>query len=135
LTFTASNDRGTVNQGDILGAGGPVLLRVQSNAPPGFTTIVSDGTRALAMARDAQDLTVHGPPGAGVFWAAIVSTVGRPPVMWVRSNPIYVRAPVDPSPPQAPAEPTIKRSLRGGADPAPRLELSKATARIDAADS
>src|SRR6185503_2611469 len=41
--FTATNSLGTVHEGDELGAGGPVMLRVRSNAPPEFTTIVHEG--------------------------------------------------------------------------------------------
>src|SRR4029077_9839193 len=41
--FTAANERGTVHEGDELGVGGPVTLRVRSNAPAGFTTVIRDG--------------------------------------------------------------------------------------------
>lgn len=131
FSFSASNDHGAVNQGDILGAGGPVLLRVQSNAPPGFATIVSDGTRVLSMARDTQDLTVHGPAGPGVFWAAIVSATGTPPIMWIRSNPIYVRAPAEIVVPPAPPDPAATHTLVGPGAAAARLELSKAQGAIE----
>jgi hypothetical protein len=129
FTFTAANDLGTVNQGNILGAGGPIALHVQSNAPPGFATIVSDGTRVLSMVRDAQDLTVHAPAGPGVFWAAIVSNTGSPPVTWIRSNAIYVREPVETLLPD-PYIVTLTRALVDPAKPA-RLELSKASGSID----
>lgn len=90
--FTATNARATVSAGDEITSGGPVSLRVRSNAPASFTIVVRDGSRAIATARDAPDLTVHGPDGPGVYWVEILST-GRPwPVTWLRSNPIYVRA-------------------------------------------
>src|SRR5437870_9593738 len=38
--FTATNDRATVHEGDELGAGEPITLRVHSNAPSAFTTTV-----------------------------------------------------------------------------------------------
>ena len=47
--FTATNQRGTAHQGDELGVGGPVSLRVRSNAPPGFTTIVWRGAEMLTV--------------------------------------------------------------------------------------
>src|SRR5262249_20185985 len=53
--FTATNSHGTVHEGDELGAGGGVLLRVQSNAPPAFTTVVYQDDRVIATARDTQD--------------------------------------------------------------------------------
>src|ERR1700681_298150 len=40
FVFTATNMRGTVQQGDELGIGGPVSLHVRSNAPSGFTIII-----------------------------------------------------------------------------------------------
>jgi hypothetical protein len=89
--FTATNARGTVQQGEETTAAGPVLLHVRSNAPAAFTTVVHEGTRTLASNRDAQDLTVHASNRPGVYWVEILST-GRPhPTTWVRSNAIYVR--------------------------------------------
>jgi hypothetical protein len=89
--FTATNARGTVQQGEEITAAGPVLLHVRSNAPAAFTTVVHEGTRTLASNRDAQDLTVHASNRPGVYWVEILST-GRPhPTTWVRSNAIYVR--------------------------------------------
>ena len=38
--FTATNQQGSVHEGDGLGAGGPLTLRVRSDAPPEFTTTV-----------------------------------------------------------------------------------------------
>jgi len=91
--FMASNERGTVHEGDELAVGGPVTLRVRSNAPAEFTTIVHDGMHALTTVRDPQDLTVHAPDKPAVYWVEIVST-GRPhPITWLYSNPIYVRGP------------------------------------------
>jgi len=92
--LTATNARGTVREGDVLGVGGPgdpVLLRVRSNAPADFTTIVHDGPRILASVRDTQDLVVHAGTGPAVYWTEIVAPGGSPPVTWIRSNPIYVR--------------------------------------------
>src|SRR5262249_45108543 len=41
--FTASNDHGTVREGDELGAGGPITLTVRSNAPAAFSTSIWNG--------------------------------------------------------------------------------------------
>ncbi len=91
--FTATNEHGTVNEGDELGVGGPVTLRVRSNAPSAFTTIIWKGNSVVSADHHEQD--GHG-AGAGrgrrVYWAEIRAT-GRPTaVTWVRSNPIYVRS-------------------------------------------
>ena len=91
--FTATNSRGTVREGDELGPGGPVVLHVRSNAPPEFTTIVHEGTQTLTTVRDAQDITVHGQEKPAVYWVEIISPGSAHPVTWLRSNPIYVRAP------------------------------------------
>ena len=67
------------------------MLRVRSNAPADFTTIVHDGARVLASVPDTQDLVVHAGTGPAVYWTEIVAPGGSPPVTWIRSNPIYVR--------------------------------------------
>ncbi len=102
FSFSASNATGTAAAGDVLAVADGVTLRVQSNAPPGWTTIVHDGAATLSAAADTQDLTVHGPKRPGIFWAEIVSNTGTPPITWIRSNPVYVRAA------RAVSEPTAK---------------------------
>jgi len=90
--FTAANEHGAVNEGDELGVGGPVTLRVRSNAPPGFTAIVYDGMSVLSADRHEQDFSVQAPAGPAVYRVEIRAG-GRPAdVTWVRSNPIYVRS-------------------------------------------
>ena len=112
--FTATNALGTAQAGDVLGAGGAVQLHVRSNAPDGFVTVVHEGTRTISAARDAQDLTGRGPDGPGVYWRKIVSRSGMPPVVWVRSNPIYVRAAEGPVPPQPPPPTGASRAIFDG---------------------
>ncbi len=90
--FTATNQHGTVYEGDELGVGGPVTLRVRSNAPPGFTTTVWSGMTMLSTDHHEQDVTFLAPADPAVYWVEIRAT-GRPTeVTWVRSNPIYVRS-------------------------------------------
>jgi hypothetical protein len=88
--FTASNDRGTVREGDELGASGAVTLRIASNAPPSWTTIVHQGTQTVTSVRDPQDLVVHASAAPAVYWVEIRPDAGRA-VPWLRSNAIYVR--------------------------------------------
>ncbi len=107
--FTASNVRGTAQQGDELRAGGPVTLRVRSNAPPGFTTTVWSGRTILGTDHHEQDFTVEAPAEPAVYWVEIRST-GRPnEVSWIRSNAIYVRG--DEAPP-APQERPLARETQ-----------------------
>lgn len=89
FTFTATNALATVHAGDVISPGGAMTLRVQSNAPADYTTVVHEGTRTLAAVPGTQDLSVHAPDQPGVYWAEIVG----PSLTWVRSNPIYVRGP------------------------------------------
>ena len=91
--FTATNASGSASPGDELIAGGPLLLHVRSNAPVTFTTIVHEGLRAIATGASTPDLTVHAPAAPGVYWVEIMSPSAAAPVTWLRSNPIYVRAP------------------------------------------
>ncbi len=88
--FTATNEHGTVHEGDAISAGGGLQLRVRTNAPASFTTVLHEGMRTLAAQLDAQDWTVHAPEKAAVYWVEIVSA-GAQPITWLRSNPIYVR--------------------------------------------
>jgi hypothetical protein len=104
IEFTATNDRGTVHEGDELGAAGPVLLHVRSNAPPSFTTVVWNSAGILSGDRHEADFTVPAPADPDVYWMTIAADRG-PGLTWVRTNPIYVRGP---SPPAAfPPTPTV----------------------------
>ena len=99
--FTATNEHGTVNEGDELGVGGPVTLRVRSNAPKEFTTLVYGDGRVISSDHHEPDFSIHAADTPAVYWVEIVST-GRPTQMsWIRSNPIYVRSP-EPRPAPAP---------------------------------
>jgi hypothetical protein len=91
--FTASNDLGTVHEGDELGASGPVTLQIASNAPATYTTVVHSGGQTITSVRDPQVLVVHAPADPSVYWVEIVPDHGTPGVPWLRSNPIYVRSP------------------------------------------
>lgn len=89
--FTASNEFGTVHEGDELSAGSGVTLRIRSNAPPRYTTLVHEGPKVIASAKDPQDMTVHEGPQPAVYWVEVVSDGSPAPITWLRSNPIYVR--------------------------------------------
>ena len=88
--FTASNDLGTVREGDELGASGPVTLHIASNAPAAWTTIVHQGMQTITSVRDPQELVVHASAAPAMYWVEIRPEAGRA-VPWLRSNPIYVR--------------------------------------------
>ena len=93
---TATNSLGTVHQGDELGLGGPITLRVRSNAPPSFTTIVWNGGEVVSADHHEQDFTMALPPDPAVYWIEIRPSGRASDTAWVSSNPIYVRAPHDP---------------------------------------
>jgi hypothetical protein len=117
--FTGSNALGTVRGGDVIGVGGGLTLRVESNAAPGFTTIVREGTRTLSTMAGTQDLSVHVPEAssAGVYWAEIADGTRS----WIRSNPIYVRAAVQRDAPPV-ASPAAAQPLFDGTAAGWRLE-------------
>jgi hypothetical protein len=91
--FTATNDHGTVRAGDEISTGGPLTLRVRSNAPPGFTTMIWNGTELVSGDHHEQDVSVQLPEGDGVYRAEIRATGQFPSLPWIVSNPIYVRIP------------------------------------------
>jgi hypothetical protein len=89
--LTATNDHGTVHEGDELGAGGPITLRVRSNAPAAFTTSIWKGAAVLSGDHHESEFTVGTTGEPAVYWVEVRAT-GRPnPLTWIRSNPIYVR--------------------------------------------
>ncbi|HEV8211023.1 MAG TPA: hypothetical protein VGP77_12905 [Vicinamibacterales bacterium] len=102
--FAATNEHGTVNEGDELGVGGPVTLRVRSNAPPTFTATVWAGTAILSGDHHEPDFTVQAPAGPAVYRVEIRTTADPAGLTWIRSNPIYVRSP-EASPTPAPRPP------------------------------
>jgi hypothetical protein len=91
--FSASNEHGTVNEGDELGVGGPVTLRVRSNAPPAFTTIIWKDGGVISADHHEADVRVEVGADPAVYRAEIRSTGQAAPITWARSNPIYVRGP------------------------------------------
>ncbi|HKB12491.1 MAG TPA: hypothetical protein VKD69_17640, partial [Vicinamibacterales bacterium] len=102
--FTASNDRGTVHQGDELGAGSAITLRVRSNAPAGFTTSIWKGAALLSGDHHEQEFSVETTGEPAVYWVEVRATGQPNPLTWIRSNAIYVRAAdAPPGPPARPA--------------------------------
>ena len=102
--FSASNDLGTVHEGDELGASGAVTLQVTSNAPRTYTTVIHQDLKVITSVRDPQMLIVHASAAPAVYWVEIVPDADGPAVPWLRSNPIYVRgaAPAASEPAHAP---------------------------------
>ena len=90
--FTASNEHGTVHEGDELGAGGPITLRVRSNAPNGFTTAIWKGAAVVSAAHHEPEFTVGTTGEPAVYWVEIRATGQPNPLTWIRSNAIYVRS-------------------------------------------
>ncbi len=113
--FAATNDLGTVHEGDELGVSGPVTLHVVSNAPATYTTVVHQGMQTITSVRDPQELVVHASDAPAVYWVEIVPPDGTRGVPWLRSNPIYVRsaAPVAPGMVRPPVTETALLPLDG----------------------
>jgi hypothetical protein len=93
--LTAANGAGMARAGDRLPAGGPVALRVRSNAPASFVTAIWNGTTLLSGGHHEQDFSVTAPGGAGVYRVEIRSPAPLA-APWITSNPIYVGLPASP---------------------------------------
>jgi hypothetical protein len=117
-----------VGIGGRLPVGQPVEFAMTTNAPPGARIMLFKDGQELADA-DASAATLRhtAPAGPGVYRieVSIPSAPGMPPVPWIVSNPIYVRAegPVAASPAAAlptAALPTVaaERSVRYADGPA-----------------
>ena len=89
--FTATNAKGMARSGEALAVGGPVSLRVRSNAPAGFLTTVWRGSEPLVRDKAERDFTVDAGEDPAVYRVEIRAQdrPERPP--WIISNPIYVR--------------------------------------------
>src|SRR5207247_2356442 len=88
--FTATNIHGTVREGNDLGVGGPVTLRVRSNAPPEFTTTIWKDSSILTTDHHNQDFTFQ-TSDAPAMYRVEIRAASPDRVAWITSNPIYVR--------------------------------------------
>ena len=88
--FTASNAKGMADEGDALEAGGAVTLRVRSNAPSSFLTLLWRDGELLTTVRDEVDVTRSAPDGPAIYRAAIVAPPELGSIPWIVSNPIYL---------------------------------------------
>jgi hypothetical protein len=85
--FSAEHDGRVARIGERI-EGGPVVLRVKSNAPPAFTTLIRSAGKAVAAGNGAElSARVEGP---GVFRAEVRAPHASGEALWILSNPIYV---------------------------------------------
>jgi hypothetical protein len=123
--FTAASAQGTAREGDQLTAGSLVTLQVTSNAPPGFTTTVWNGTRIVGTEHREQQFTVPLPAGDPAQYWVEIRAPGRPrgawgrqttvtSLPWIRSNAIYIRSAGPPG--SLPARPaaTVREAIFNG---------------------
>jgi hypothetical protein len=104
MTFTAAADTGRAVMGRTLPAGRPVTLRVDTNAPADARiTLLEDGKPVAEAGGPSLEHQESGDPAAYRVEVHLPGAPGEPPVPWVVSNPIYVRAPAgEPPPPPRP---------------------------------
>jgi hypothetical protein len=121
--LTAMNAYGTVHQGDALAAGDPVTLRVRSNAPAAFTTVVRSPAGLVGAPHRESEFSVPLPPDPAVYWVEVRSTEREGGITWLRSNPVYVRG-SEPAAPTTPPRPpaTTTRSIFDGTSAGWRAE-------------
>jgi hypothetical protein len=89
--FTAEHALGTVTQGGEVVGGGPVTLRVRSNAPPTFVTTIYRDDAVLDARAGGGEMAVAAPGGAAVYRVEITAADRSFQPAWLISNPIYVR--------------------------------------------
>jgi hypothetical protein len=91
LTFSATSGSHQAVMGDRLALDGPVILRVQTNAPAGSTIrLVADGKPIVTATPPSFE---HMAPAVAAVYRVeidIANAPGEPPVPWIVSNPIYV---------------------------------------------
>jgi hypothetical protein len=117
--FTAANERGSAQAGDELPAGGPVTLRVRTNAPAPFKASVWKGNELLSGDHGEGEFTVAAPAEPAVYRVEVRADDGNRQRLWLLGNPVYVRGPSPPAsvPPRRPATDTKRlfdeRSTQG----------------------
>jgi hypothetical protein len=106
LDFTASSPDGPAQAGDVLPAAAGTTLLVRATLPAGGRIVLlRDGTPVATTAEPR--LTFTAAREAAVFRVevAVPRAPGTPPVPWIVSNPIYLRAEPIAEPPAAPETP------------------------------
>jgi hypothetical protein len=91
LSFVAASGGHRAGMGEQVKLGGPVMLRVEANAPAGSTIRLLAGGKTIATGGPAV-LEHEAPPEPGAYRVEIdvPRAPGMPPVPWVVSNAIYV---------------------------------------------
>jgi hypothetical protein len=89
--FTARNRSGSAEEGQELPVDGPVVLRVRSNAPPGFSTVVLQGLDDIVASSEGREIEWTAPAAASVYRVEIRARDRPHGPPWLTSNPIYVR--------------------------------------------
>jgi hypothetical protein len=113
--FSASTRDGSIQQGDEISVGGPVSLRVRTNAPPEFTTTIFKDGRAFAKGHHEGDFTVPASAGPAVYRAEVHASNRPGDPLWIFSNPIYVRQSAAPGSPRRPFATTSDLLFPAGA--------------------
>jgi hypothetical protein len=88
--FSATSGNAVLQPGSTLRSTQPLTLRVRSNAPDGFRTVVWKGSERLSE-RTERQFELPLAAGPGVYFVEIRSDRPDGPP-WVTSNPIYVRS-------------------------------------------
>ena len=96
LTFSASSKSGTAGMGATLAAGAPAAFEVRTNGPSNARiALLRDGEQVAAGHGGVLRHVTSGERGVYRVEVGLESARGQPPVPWVLSNPIYVRAPAE----------------------------------------
>jgi hypothetical protein len=91
MSFTAASGSATASGGDILPLNGPVMLRVEVQAPPDASlSVLKDGSVLETRTGPLLELAAPATPAVYRVEVLLPGTPGQPPVPWIVSNPIYV---------------------------------------------
>lgn len=97
----ASNENGTVSEGQALNAAGPLTVRVRSNAPPLFETRILSGSSVVEARRGNGDFSVTLDGAPAVYRVEIHRPDTGAGPAWLTSNPVYIRPAQVPETPAA----------------------------------
>ena len=93
VSFRAARGATTWTAGEFVPDGGDVELQVDSNAPPGSRVVlIKDGEALAEIQGSSMRRTVPGSRAVYRVEIQVPGSPGEPPVPWVVTNPIYLRA-------------------------------------------
>ena len=134
MSFTATSGTATAAGGDVLPLSGPIMLRIELQAPADAqVAVLRDGSVLETRTGALVELTEPAAPGVYRVEVTLPAAPGDPAIPWIVSNPVYAgRDPAESPPPARPRPTSFAVHYKDGPASGWVVETSPASvARID----